>query len=181
MLPWLCGIQEYHKTLEIAEGGSWNEISAAYRDLCAGPATPSGLSVNYGRIPYSFPALVYYNLSNPVAAALVGRAKWSYGSVATEAHKIITNNKYSRKVCKAQEDKVVATFAPKFREMIVLERYIFGINSFFNVICDTRTADSIRPEPTIDEGNNEGQDLNGIQGAVEILGAEASESVQRSV
>ncbi|KAE9964698.1 hypothetical protein EG328_010271 [Venturia inaequalis] len=156
MLPWLCGIQEDYKTLEIAKGGSWNEISAAHRDLYIGPATPSGLSVNYGRIPYSFPALVHYNLSNPVAAALVGRTKWSCGSVATEAYKIITNNKYGREACKVQEDKVVAIFVPKFREMIVLERYIFGKNSFFNVMCDTRTADSIRLEPTIDEGNNKG-------------------------
>ncbi|KAE9961399.1 hypothetical protein EG328_003224, partial [Venturia inaequalis] len=97
MLPWLYGIQEDHETLEIAKGSSWNEISAAYRDLCAGPTTPSGLSVNYGRILYLFPASVYYNLSNPVAATLVGRAKWSCGSVAIEAHKIITNNKYGRK------------------------------------------------------------------------------------
>ncbi|KAE9966457.1 hypothetical protein EG328_008905 [Venturia inaequalis] len=147
ILLWLYGIQEDHETLEIAEGG---------------PATPSGLSVNYGRIPYSFPASVHYNLSNPVAAALVGRAKWSCGSVAIEAYKIITNNKYSREACKVQEDKVVATFAPKFREMIVLERYIFGKNSFFNVMYNTRTADGIRPEPTMDEGNNKGQDLNDI-------------------
>ncbi|KAE9961257.1 hypothetical protein EG327_005224 [Venturia inaequalis] len=125
MLLWLCGIQEDHKTLEIAKG-------------------------------------VHYNLSNPVAATLVGRTKWSCGSVATEAHKIITNNKYSREAYKVQEDKVVVTFAPKFREMIVLERHIFGKNSFFNVMYNTRTTDSIRPEPTMDEGNNKGQDLNDI-------------------
>ncbi|KAE9961047.1 hypothetical protein EG327_009263 [Venturia inaequalis] len=119
ILPWLCGIQEDHETLEMAKG-------------------------------------VHYNLSNPVAATLVGRAKWSCGSVATEAHKIITDNKYGREACKVQEDEVVAIFAPKFREMIALERHIFGKNSFFNVMYDTRTADGIRPEPTMDEGNDKG-------------------------
>ncbi|KAE9979519.1 hypothetical protein BLS_009725 [Venturia inaequalis] len=92
MLPWLYGIQVDHETLEMAEAGSWNEISTTHRDLVAGPATPSGLSVNYGKIPYAFPAAIYYNLSSPIAAALVGRAKWSSSSVATEAYKIFKDH-----------------------------------------------------------------------------------------
>jgi hypothetical protein len=77
MLPWFVRVQEDGSVLETADSGTWEELSAAHRDLAAPPCTPSGFSNNnnYGVIPYAFPAAVQLSGLGKVSDALVCRVR----------------------------------------------------------------------------------------------------------
>jgi hypothetical protein len=76
MLPWFVGLQDDLESLEVLEGGTWAELSAAHRDLVSPRATPSGLANRYGAIPYRFPAAVKIAGISALSDALVCQRKW---------------------------------------------------------------------------------------------------------
>ena len=59
------------------EGGSWEELAAAHRDLKQPPKSPLGHASHYGDIPYAFLAAVHLDGLGPISDALVGRRKWT--------------------------------------------------------------------------------------------------------
>jgi hypothetical protein len=73
------------------EGGIWEELAAAHRDLTAGPTILSGYSINYGRIPYVFLVAVKFVLDNLVSKALIGRLRWDNVEVIEEARRLLTS------------------------------------------------------------------------------------------
>ncbi|RDL30746.1 uncharacterized protein BP5553_10091 [Venustampulla echinocandica] len=40
MLPWFVGVQDDESSLEVVEGGTWEELATAHRDFVAPKATP---------------------------------------------------------------------------------------------------------------------------------------------
>jgi hypothetical protein len=68
----------------MVEGGTWEELSAAHRDLVAAKKTLSGLLNLYRRIPYRFLAAVEILGLSAIGDALVGRRKWDSVAVAKE-------------------------------------------------------------------------------------------------
>ena len=75
ILPWYVTLQSDHDYLEITEGGTFNDLSKAYRDLVSGPATPSGLTNRYGDIRFPFPAAVHVKGLRVLSNALVRRIR----------------------------------------------------------------------------------------------------------
>ena len=73
MLPWLVGLQDDLTTLEVVEGGTWEMLSSAHRDMVSPVATPSGLANRYGAILYKFPPSVEITGLGPLLDALVCR------------------------------------------------------------------------------------------------------------
>jgi hypothetical protein len=92
MFPWFVGIQKDHEALEVVEGGTWSELSAAHRDQRSPPATPSGLPNKHGAIPFRFPASININGLSPVSDALVGAKRWDSADVIDCRNTILSQN-----------------------------------------------------------------------------------------
>jgi hypothetical protein len=75
ILPWYVRIREDHSTLDTPDSGTWEEVSAGYRDLVQAARTPLGFtSSKYGRLPYAFPAAVRFHGAGLISDCLVGRS-----------------------------------------------------------------------------------------------------------
>lgn len=176
-LPWFCGIEDDHSTLEMEEGGTWEELAAAHRDLIAGPATPSGHSVNYGRIPYAFPAAVEFVLDNPVSKALVGRMRWDNIEVMEEARRLLTDMDYAAKQVAAQKKEVQAKYAERFVHVMRAERNLYKQKSFVNYLL----AGSAGVRPTPDHIGEEGtREMAEWSGVIEVTEDVVPETGRRS-
>ena len=84
MLPWYVALQTDLHHLEVHEGGTFEDLAKAHRDLIGGPRTPSGLGNKYGDIPYAFPATVPLMGLGYISDALVGRVKHDHATVKAE-------------------------------------------------------------------------------------------------
>ena len=132
MLPWFVGLQKDLHHLEIHEGGSFEELSAAHRDLVSGEKTPSGLANNYGDIPYAFPAAVKLDGLGALSDALVGRIRHDNVAVLKEKRTLLKGtdkerNEYLVTWRKKAVEKVVKAFAV----VVEFEKEAFGSRSFF--------------------------------------------------
>jgi hypothetical protein len=63
-------VQEDNETLDVVKTGAWSQLSAAYRDLVPGPASPLGLQNMFGYPPYPFPTAVQVTGLDPVSDCL---------------------------------------------------------------------------------------------------------------
>lgn len=145
MLPWYCGIEADHSTLEIPEGGTWEQLAQAHRDLWVGPASPSGHSVNYGKLPFPFPTNVSAHMSHPISQALIGRLKWDNLSVVEAVEKIVGNANYRQHVLREQEVEMTKLIGEKFAKFIEEEKRVYGENSYF--ACRFSSTPKAKPEP----------------------------------
>jgi hypothetical protein len=140
MLPWFVGIQEDHEALDTAESGSWSELSAAHRDLGRASATPSGLAVRYGTIPYKFPAAVPLVGLGGVSDALIGRQRWDTPNVMREVRLLLGPDP-----AKAQEyifkwrERAVAAVVSAFDGVVRAEKAAYRQRSYF--YCKARGID----------------------------------------
>jgi len=176
-LPWFCGIEQDHSTLEMEEGGTWEELAAAHRDLIAGPATPSGHSVNYGRIPYAFPAAVEFVLDNPVSKALVGRLRWDNIEVIEEVSRLITDRDYANKQIAAQKKEVLDKYAERFIKVMKAEQQLFKQKSFIYFLLNSPNAQRPPPDHIGEEGTREMAEWSG---AIEVTEDVAPGAARRS-
>ena len=72
------------ETLEVAESGTWSDLSVVHRDLIAGQLSPSGLANRYGAITFAFPAVVELNGLGAISDALVARRRHDKPTVVGE-------------------------------------------------------------------------------------------------
>ena len=132
ILPWFVGLQKDLETLEIAEGGTWEDLSKAHRDLTAGPATPSGLANRYGPIPYAFPAAVPVMGISAVSDALVGRRRWSDPLVIMEKRGLLFGGAVAREAyVTTWRRKALNQAVGAFLCVRKMEKEVFGEKSFF--------------------------------------------------
>jgi hypothetical protein len=154
MLPWFVGIQEDHETLDMAEGGSWSQLSAAHRDLLPGPSSPSGLGNLYSKIPYAFPAALPLTGLGAISDALVGRVRWDSPVVRAELNILFgpdvqKANEFLIKWKINAEKRALALLKQTFEE----EKAYYGDHSFFT------SATGIPPlEPLPAEAANDRHD-----------------------
>jgi len=92
MLPWFCGLQSDLETLEVIEGGTWSDLSAAHRDMVAARLSPSGLPNRYGAIPFAFPAAVELTGLGALSDALVCRRRHDRYAVLAEKRCLLTGS-----------------------------------------------------------------------------------------
>ena len=92
MLPWFCGLQSDLETLEVIEGGTWSDLSAAHRDMVAARLSPSGLPNRYGAIPFAFPAAVELAGLGALSDALVCRRRHDRYAVLAEKRCLLTGS-----------------------------------------------------------------------------------------
>ena len=132
MLPWFVGIGPDHATLEVLEGGSWDDLSKAHRDFEAPPKTPSGLPNKYGKIPYAFPPAPQVIGLGPISDALVGRLKWTNPAVASKVRIMLgTNKELIQEKLTHQRKLILARTADAFHSLVDAEKECFGNTSFF--------------------------------------------------
>lgn len=125
-------MQKDLETLEIAEGGTWEDLSKAHRDLTAGPATPSGLANRYGPIPYAFPAAVPVMGISAVSDALVGRRRWSDPLVIMEKRGLLFGGAVAREAyVTTWRRKALNQAVGAFLCVRKMEKEVFGEKSFF--------------------------------------------------
>jgi hypothetical protein len=76
-LPWFCG-------LEIIEGGTWSDLSAAHRDMVGAHISLSNLPNCYGAIPFAFPAAIELEGLSALSDAPVCRRRHHRYAVVAE-------------------------------------------------------------------------------------------------
>ncbi|KAL2801931.1 hypothetical protein BJX63DRAFT_438336 [Aspergillus granulosus] len=121
ILPWFVGIQSDHSTLDMQEGGTWEELAAAHRNMTPGPASPSGLANHYAVVPYAFPASVMLTGLGPVSDALVGRRRWDSIEVIEELNIIFGVDR------EAARQHVTAWRKNAFKQATKALHYFFAI------------------------------------------------------
>jgi hypothetical protein len=132
MLPWLVGLQDDLSTLEVVEGGTWEMLSSAHRDMVSPAATPSGLANRYGAIPYKFPAAVEVAGLGALSDALVCRRRWDSALVLQDRDTLLngTQEKAAAYV-EGWRARAVAAAKEAFVLFIQTEKHVFGEKSYF--------------------------------------------------
>jgi hypothetical protein len=132
MLPWLVGLQDDLTTLEVVEGGTWEMLSNAHRDMVSPSATPSGLANRYGAIPYKFPAAVEITGLGPLSDALVCRRRWDSALVLRDRDILLSGSREEAgKYVKAWREKAVAAAVEAFVLVVQKEKQAFGAKSYY--------------------------------------------------
>ena len=140
MLPWFVGIQEDHQSLDVAESGSWSELSNAHRDLTHASMTPSGLPNRYATIPYKFPAAVSLVGLGGISDALVGRQRWDTPNVLREVRLLLGQDfVQTREYIRQWRKRAVAAVVTTFDDVVRTEKAAFRQRSYF--YCAARGID----------------------------------------
>ncbi|KAJ5139428.1 hypothetical protein N7448_002836 [Penicillium atrosanguineum] len=133
ILPWFVRVRDDHSTLDTPESGTWEEVSAAHRDLIQATRTPSGFtSSKYGHLQYAFPAAPRFHGEGLISDCLVGRARWTDPGVSTELDVLFGQHEAAAAAYIASWRRhAQQTYADLFLEMIKAEKQAFGKDSFF--------------------------------------------------
>lgn len=133
VLPWFAALQDDGNTLDIPEGGTFEDLSKAHRDLSPAPKTPSGLtSAKHGKGPSAFPAASKLHLDNHISACLVGAEQWHARRVAKELDILFGRDEQAAgDFITVWRNKVRAQYVQKFEEQEEMERELYGPQSFF--------------------------------------------------
>ncbi|KIX06422.1 uncharacterized protein Z518_04398 [Rhinocladiella mackenziei CBS 650.93] len=132
MLPWYVGLQADMETLEVAESGTWSDLSTAHRDLIAAPLSPSGLANRYDTIPFAFPAAVELNGLGAISDALVARRRHDKPAVISEKTIILKGTAEQRQQFIAVwRQKATNMVCEAFEMVKEVEMRLFGEKSFF--------------------------------------------------
>jgi hypothetical protein len=78
--------------LEILKSDTWIELAETYRDLLFIKSIFSGLSNYYGKVPYTFLAIVTISGLEMLSDAIVCRVKWNDLSVLHKRDIILGDN-----------------------------------------------------------------------------------------
>lgn len=153
---WYVGLLEDHQFAEVAAGPTFDEISAAHRNMTVPPKTPSGFAYQFGYPKAGFPALVTLNGIGPIEDCLVARRKYSDYEVVSEMHKLLGQEFEKEDRVKAIEryiadsrKKVVDKLYGRngevslWSKMVEQEMRAYGKNSFFYNHPQFRNAESI--------------------------------------
>jgi hypothetical protein len=138
MLPWYVKIQADRETLEIQESGTLKELAEAHATLLPGPVTPSGHSVNYGKIPFAAPFAVKVLLDDEISRCLVGANRWESLEVVNSLERLAGQLKSGKegkqevinRLVRNQEDAIVKV-AKYWPMMVTEEKRAYGNKSFF--------------------------------------------------
>ena len=84
-------LAENHKTLEVEESGTWDDLFIAYRDFTAPPMHPSG-SRGQALIPYRFPASVQITGLGALSDAIVCKERWDAFATNRERDIVLSRN-----------------------------------------------------------------------------------------
>jgi hypothetical protein len=155
MLPWLVGLQDDMTTLEVVEGGTWEMLSNAHRDMVSPQATPSGLANRYGAIPYKFPAAVEITGLGPLSDALVCRRRWDSAQVLRDYRTLLCGDRaLASRYVEDWRRRAVAAAVDAFAVVREAEKRVFGEKSYFFHL--DRLENAGVPFPTIDPDEDEG-------------------------
>ncbi|KAK2795510.1 hypothetical protein FQN52_005277 [Onygenales sp. PD_12] len=158
MLPWYVGIQDDGETLEVPEGGTWSQLSQAHRDMVGGPATPSGLSVLYGTIPYRFPAAVAVTGLGAISDALVGRLRWDDPMVRQEQSILFgTEGHGAEEYIRKWRKRALKRAEECFMAVAEAEMQLFGERSYFYCRRNGIPLDSIQGDRVAAEIDSKGE------------------------
>jgi hypothetical protein len=159
MLPWFVGLQGDLATLEVVEGGTWEMLSKAHRDMTAPEFTPSGLANRYGAIPYRFPAAVEVAGLGALSDALVCRRKWDSLAVLKDRDTLLLGNTRAfEKYIDEWRKKAVVVAEEAFALVREQEMAVFGEKSYFR-LCEQHHVTGLQlPEMEPDEGEGEESD-----------------------
>lgn len=120
VLPWYVAVQDDHQTLEITEGGDYDGVAKAHRDLASPPKTPSGLANKYAPIPYPFPAATQLSGLGALSDALVCRRKYTDPAVL---HNFLELSEPG--ALQSWREAAVAKFKEAFNLLAQLDRRVF--------------------------------------------------------
>ncbi|RDL34485.1 uncharacterized protein BP5553_07613 [Venustampulla echinocandica] len=132
MLPWFVGVQDDESSLEVVEGGTWEELATAHRDFVAPKATPSGLANRYGAIPYRFPACVELAGLGAVSDALVCRRRWSSPAVVRERDVLLGKDRAAaHEFIRRWREHAIKAALEAFAAVREEEKRVFGEKSYY--------------------------------------------------
>jgi hypothetical protein len=135
MLPWFVALQEDLYHLEVTEGGTFEDLAKAHRDLTSGPRTPSGLANRYGDIPFAFSAAVPLTGLGQISDALVGRVKYDRATVVAEKAQFLKGtDEERRRYVKEWRQNALRAIMKAWSEVKKHEKICFGDKSYFKRI-----------------------------------------------
>ena len=150
MLLWFVGVQDDNETLEVIEGGTQSDLSAAHRDLTSPKATPSGLANRYRAILYRFLAAVELSRLGALSDALVCRRWWNSPAVISERDAMLCSSPEAfKEYVRAQRERATLAAMEAFELVWQEERRVFG-ERLYVYYLDRLRLEGI-PFPTIIE------------------------------
>jgi len=157
MLPWFCGLQGDHETLEVI--GTWSDLHAAHRDMVATRLSPSGLPNNYGAILFAFPAATQLRGLGALSDALVCRYRHDTFTVVSEKKLLLTGAKTDVDTFLEEWRKTAVNRVCEAFEVVKRgEMKIFGTKSYFY-----RKANNMPPAESDDDPDPDDDQAYGFE------------------
>lgn len=169
MLPWLVGVQDDLSTLDLAEGGTWEELHNAHVRMLAGPTSPSGFPNIFGAISSRFPASVEITGLGGVSDALVCRLPWDSPKVEQDRNILLgTDRAAAAAYVQSWRKRAIEAASEAFQITQAAERRAYRNKSFFYLKEKSRLEGIPMPdisddedEPHITDDEDEGADSGG--------------------
>ena len=133
--PWLMGVDSNHDRLEMKECGSWEEVSAAHRNMWAMKVGPTGQKHEFPVGEGRFAGSIEMRGMSAIGDALVGARRWDSRAVLSERDLILGSDdgeawKYVGRVRK----RVKEEWKRCFKTMVEAEASEYGEKAYFNSI-----------------------------------------------
>lgn len=182
LLPWFELINEDHATLELPEGGTYEDLARAHRDLLPGPKTPSGRPVVYGTAKYAFPATVHLESPTAIGNAILGRKRWDNVEVQAEVKLLMQGTQEELHAYTAKyRTEMARNVRSAMAKVHQFEREAFQHKSYFYVtenglpIPPTDDPDPVDAQADNDEDSENGQPTDEDAALLEGLEVDTSE------
>ena len=132
VLSWYIRIAVNHKTLNISEFNTWNELSATHQDLISEPSSSSSLHNLFSALPYSFSAAIQVTELKSIFDALVDWLCWMNSVVNWDLQILLgeNDNLWSQYIM-VWQNEARQIIHEKWKQIEYLEQIIFDDKFFF--------------------------------------------------
>ena len=174
---WHCGIREDHRSLDISESETWEELSGFHRDLSTPWKGASGECFRYGRPGESFGGAVKLGSTSAIGDALVGGRRWTEAGVLAERSVLLgADSAAAFEYVKTVRGRLMAQFRQQFSTMVEAEMSRYGVRSYFWwKLSGLQSESSSESSSAESEGENEGEEDEGEVSEGEVDDGEEDE------
>ena len=157
LFNWPTGIRADHRTLDMEEAETWNEVAQCHQSMEAPMKSTSGEGFRYGRPLFPFPGVTKLTSTSCVGDALIGARRWDDIQVQEERNILLgADDELALQLAKEIRERLIQSFVNAFPYVRMNEERAYGDCSYF------RNKNRPRPEAERDESSLSSEELSSM-------------------
>ena len=157
LFNWPTGIRADHRTLDMEEAETWNEVGQCHQSMEAPMKSTSGERFRYGRPLFPFPGVTKLTSTSCVGDALIGARRWDDIQVQEERNILLgADDELALQLAKEIRERIIQSFVNAFPYVRMNEERAYGDCSYF------RNKNRPRPEAERDESSLSSEKLSSM-------------------